>query len=234
MRDYDLEYMGETGKQHGILIESRPSVPCAQRDYITYDIQNHDGDYHVDLGTVSDITITVSFCFNRPPDVWAKTARSARRWFMRRNGMKTLKFSDDIGFYYLVKKATMKETEREAIRYGRFEVEFTCYGYQYVTGGEKPIEGGTIYNPYDISHPIYKILGEGICDLNVNGKTATVNVGQNITIDTERKIAYREDGNMMNTSMAGDYEELYLKEEENKVTITQGFKISIIPMWRSL
>ena len=47
-------------------------------------------------------------------------------------------------------------------------------------------------------------------------------------------IAYRTDGTMQNTSLTGDYEDLYLIEGENKVSITSGFVLKIIPNWRYL
>ena len=64
---------------------------------------------------------------------------------------------------------------------------------------------------------------------------ATVNlVGQNVTIDTELMIAYRMDGTMENTSVTGDYEDLYLKPGYNEIEITEGFEAKVIPNWRSL
>ena len=39
---------------------------------------------------------------------------------------------------------------------------------------------------------------------------------------------------MMNTSVSGDYEELYLKPGENEISITQGFTLTVIPNWRRL
>ena len=58
------------------------------------------------------------------------------------------------------------------------------------------------------------------------------NVGQNITIDTERMIAYRTDGAMQNTAVSGDYEDLYLLEGANQIVITSGFGLKVIPNWR--
>ena len=90
------------------------------------------------------------------------------------------------------------------------------------------------FNPYEISHPIYKIYGEGQCELNVNGNVISANVGQNLIIDTERKLAYREDGTLRNTNVTGNYEELFLQERENKIMITDGFELKIVPNWRCL
>lgn len=90
------------------------------------------------------------------------------------------------------------------------------------------------YHAGEESHPVYKILGEGVCTLTVNGKTMTANVGQNLTIDTDRQLAYRSDGTLNNTAVTGNYEDLVLVEGDNKVTITDGFDLKVIPYWRYL
>ena len=62
----------------------------------------------------------------------------------------------------------------------------------------------------------------------------SADVGQNLTIDTDRKIAYRADGTLSNTAVSGDYEDLFLQEGENEISITDGFNLKIIPNWRCL
>ena len=47
-------------------------------------------------------------------------------------------------------------------------------------------------------------------------------------------IAYQMDGTMENTSVTGDYEDLYLKPGYNEIEITEGFEAKVIPNWRSL
>ena len=117
----------------------------------------------------------------------------------------------------------------------RFTATFICHGCQYLVDGarEQGVED-VRYNPYFIAHPIYKITGEGVCYLEVNGNTMKANVGQNLTIDTEGMIAYRADGTLANMKVSGNYEELYLLEGENEISITEGFDLKIIPNWRCL
>ena len=62
----------------------------------------------------------------------------------------------------------------------------------------------------------------------------TANVGQNLTIDTDLMIAYRQDGTLQNTAITGDYEDLYLLPGENVINITSGFNLSVSPKWRTL
>ena len=111
----------------------------------------------------------------------------------------------------------------------------TVDGLKYLINGMNEYDISEINkNPYLMSKPIYKIKGEGICTISVNGKTVKANVGQNLTIDTELMIAYREDGTMNNTAITGDYESLYLPEGDLSVTATSGFDVKIIPNWRCL
>ena len=65
----------------------------------------------------------------------------------------------------------------------------------------------------------------------MNGNAMSANIGQNLTIDTERMMAYRSNGELQNTSVTGDYENMYLKDGENEITITDGFDMEIVPNW---
>lgn len=59
-----------------------------------------------------------------------------------------------------------------------------------------------------------------MCTLTVNGNTMTANVGQNLTIDTDRMIAYRSDGTLNNTQVTGNYEDMYLLNGENEISFS--------------
>ena len=71
-----------------------------------------------------------------------------------------------------------------------------------------------------------------MCILEVNGNRMTANVGQNLMIDTDRMVTYRQDGTLQNTAVSGKYEDLYLKEGEIHIEISAGFDLKIIPNWR--
>lgn len=74
------------------------------------------------------------------------------------------------------------------------------------------------------------IKGDANCRLKVNGKYFVVNVGQECTIDTERQIAYKSDGTLVNAYVTGDYEDLYLKTGGNTIEITpETMTMEIIP-----
>lgn len=90
-----------------------------------------------------------------------------------------------------------------------------------------------LWNQYLTCHPTYKITAEGMCTLTVNGNTMTANVGQNLTIDTDRMIAYRSDGTLNNTQVKGNYEDMYLLNGENEISFSGG-ELKVIPNWRCL
>ena len=71
-----------------------------------------------------------------------------------------------------------------------------------------------IYNDYLISKPIYRIVGEGYLTLNINNKIIKANVGQELIIDTEKGLCYRE-GIVNNVALEGKYEDMYLLEGED-------------------
>ena len=94
-----------------------------------------------------------------------------------------------------------------------------------------------------ISLPV-PVTENSFCITLVAGELGLVMVRRNFTvapdftfslmaIDTDRMIAYREDGTLQNTSVTGKYEDLYLLEGENDIEITGG-TVKVIPNWRCL
>ena len=65
----------------------------------------------------------------------------------------------------------------------------------------------------------------------MNGKEVSANVGQNLLINADLMQAYREDGVLNNTAITGDYEDLYLQEGLNKISVSSGFTAEVIPKW---
>ncbi len=61
----------------------------------------------------------------------------------------------------------------------------------------------------------------------------TANVGQNLTIDTDRMVAYRED-EPGDTAVTGDYEDLYIPQGDVEILVSAGFDLQVTPNWRCL
>ncbi len=231
---YTVKRNGKTNTEVGILVKERPAIPAPEYKYETVEIPGRDGSLYSEEGFVDDITIKITFVFACEPAKWQDLFRKARRWLLSKEDDQ-LVLGDMPGYYYKVKHTVIGSSEREVKQVGEFEAEFTCNGYQYLNKGRYEYDKDEVlYNPYSVSHPIYYITGNGKCTLAVNGYDFTAEVGQNVTIDTDMMFAYRKDGRIMNTSVTGDYQELYLQEGDNTIEITEGFSIKVRPNWRCL
>lgn len=229
---YFTLYNNIKDRDAGVTPVSRPNIPAANEKTEEVEIAGRDGKYYRNEGTLEDIDIEIEYNFaSRNADDWAEDLRRAKKWLKSGNGK--LAFSDDVGYFYKVKKITIGTAERIAKRIGKFKVTFTCEGYLYLSEGQTARElGDKLYNAFEICKPIYEIIGEGNCVFIVNGIENKINIGGSITINTELGICYTALKETANRRLAGYYEDMYLKEEENTFSITDGFTVKIIPNWR--
>ena len=233
MVKYFILFNGRANLDVNLKVESRPSKPSPQKRYDEIDVPGRDGMLYRDKG-YGDIEISISFNFiSKTPDKWDKDFRRIKKWLLE-NKDNTLKFSDDLEVFYKVNKVTIETPERILRRCGKFNVTFTCDPYTYYTNGKEEVSLGTkIYNFDLISRPIYRIVGEGLLTLNINGKSIKANVGQELIIDTDKGLCYR-DGIINNVALKGNYQDMYLLEGENTFSWNNDFDIYIIPNWRCL
>ena len=151
------------------------------------------------------------------------------------SAMKEISFCDKPDYFYIVKKVELSAAAQDSDVSMDFTVTLTCEPGAYLVAGKREYDvSEVLQNRYSIAHPIYNIIGEGNCTLAINGHPVTANVAQNLTIDTDRIVAYREDGTLQNTAVTGDYEDMYLLPGQNAITLTEGFTLKVIPQWRRL
>lgn len=230
---FELIYNNKPAGSFGIKITKRPDIPSPNKMIRSIDIPGRDGKLIEFNGEYEDIDIKVDMNFIASPNEIGERFRNLKKWLLSDNGK--LSFSDDTSIFYKVKNVEVGNLKREAREGASVSVTFVCDPYTYFVDGEtEQVLKSTLNNHYEISHPIYKIVGEGMCTLTVNGETIKANVGQNLTIDTEKMLAYRQDGTLMNTSLSGDYESLYLIPGDNKISVSSDFVTTIIPNWRCL
>lgn len=209
----------------------RPDIVTPKRNYKEYDIPGRDGKYFEDLGTYDDITFNINFNFKERREYLNKTFRDYKRMIRK---SKTLMMMDDSEIFYKIKKVEFGDISRESTKeINAFVATFTCDPYGYLFIGQDRYSCGMVQtNPYAVSHPVYIISGEGQCVLSVNGNKMTVNTSGTIYIDTDRCVAYRENGDLQNVKVSGDFESLYLMEGSNSITVSGNFKCEVIPNWR--
>ncbi|MDP4146113.1 MAG: phage tail protein [Bacillota bacterium] len=231
---YFVVFNNTTSKDLGIKVVKRPSIPVPERSYRITPVQGKCGDLYEDLGTYPDIEISIEMNFvEYNPNNFSEFSRKIKKWINFSDNK--LKFSDDLSYFFIVKKTKISDFNRTFKKIGRFTLTFTCEPYMYLVDGAKERNlASLINNPYEVCRPIYKITGEGLLTLTINGINITANVGQNLIIDTGKGLCYRFDRTMNNAALTGKYKDLYLKEGNNIFTYTSGFDIKIVPNWRCI
>ncbi|GKX65651.1 distal tail protein Dit [Inconstantimicrobium mannanitabidum] len=232
-------FNGKRDLDLGIKTIKRPSIPIPKKRYKTTTVSGKDGDYYTTNGEYEDITIPVDFNFIDRTNFHAK-CRQIDKWLNKIKDYQ-LKFSDDLGVFYKVKKIECDEIERVYKVLGKFTVKFTCDPYAWLVEGQQSItlNGNNIINDFEATKPIYIINAEGLITLKVNGKEVTINVGQQVTINTELQLCFKNKELINLALKTGKFEDLYLNEGINTIEYSVGTSgtlasIQLIPNWKTL
>lgn len=138
-----------------------------------------------------------------------------------------------------VLQITTNEIRKDNI-YGRLEVDFEVYPYNFVASGQagQTSTGNTlsITNPYEECKPMYQLTGEGNGTLTVGGSGSgrtmgyTLVSGETLVIDTRRKIAYCSNVNWSD-KINGNYEDLWLGNGTTQISVSSGHTFTVTPYW---
>lgn len=224
---------GEKSNNHNIFFEEYPRVRLGQEKYEKKTIPGR-GNVYLHTGTYSDTEIEMLIDVNA---VWSPKNRidaylEARTFLL---GCKTISFCNEADYFYKVRYMELDDVEQYSEDAGDFDATAICEAGIYLKSGIQEYDPTDILvNPYSECRPEYRITGEGACILTVNGNRMKANVGQNLVIDTGRKLSYRNSGTMQNTAVSGDYTKLYLKPGTNTISITNGFTLKVVPNWRCM
>lgn len=224
MEPYLMHYNEHSSSDFGVILYDYEAYGGGQNQRTSTAIAGRQGQLVSEPTYKSNLTIDVTLSVFKP---FKPKIDQLKQWL---SGTGTLIFSDQAECFFKVVAIDWGDIDREIRKYGRFSVQFTCTPYKYRSDGQNEYSQIT-QNPYALARPIYKITGEGMCTLMVNGNEMTANAGQNLTIDTDLMMAYRQDGTLQNTAVTGDYEDLYLVPGDNVISITSGFDLKIIPNW---
>lgn len=228
LRTYQIEYNGFTPENFGAFLPDYPQISSAKRQYETITVPNMDGNLITTDDYYDNITINCTIALVHKKLLYKLD--DMRRWL---RGTGRLKLSDLQDRYYEVLAVNMEGVERQLWQYGTFTVEFICYPYQFMNSGDVEIDYTKLkINGFDRCKPTYRVIGNGDCSVVVNGKTVKATVGRELTIDSRRMIAFKiRGGELLNTSVTGDYEDLWLPGGKNSISITKGFGLKIKPFW---
>lgn len=234
MKYIDIEYDGKRASDYKIYAKEYPPIPVPVEKVNEFEIPGKNGVLRTKTGKYEEAIIPVEFNYKGKESEWYSIWRKTKKWLAVTDSI--LIISDDSDYFYKISRVVLTQNERITRRIGNFSASFVSKdGLSYFKYGANEMSVNEAKsNPGIICEPVYKLSGSGVCTLTVNGVSIKANVSQNLIIDTERMIAYREDGTLVNTAISGEYEDLYLQPGENTVTVTNGFDCKIIPNWRCL
>ena len=234
-REYSFDNGNGTSAGKGLRFLAYPSIEYGREKVEDISVAGKKGTLTKRTGIYTDTIISNKMEYVSKSHELSETERIMITEWLK--STKTVSYSDMPDYFFKVKKVEIDDALRKYGIYGNLTAEFTCEPGIYLKSGEKVqtvVSGARLKNSHSVCSPLYKISGEGVLTLTVNGKKVTANVGQNLTIDTELMMAYRQDGIIQNIALTGDYENLFLQPGDNAITFSPGFTISIVPRWRIL
>lgn len=239
MREYDFSINGVNAYDLGVFAVRRPNIPAPVKRVSQQTVTGRNGVLVIDEGTYDPVEIKIECNFmSTSPDTFAYESRKVKNWLLS-NQKGELIFNDDPDFFYKTQIIQCSEIERASKKIGVFDITCTCEPFTYLSAGKNEIDlPESIQNDFYVAAPIYKLAGEGVFTLTVNGNSFSVNVAQNATIDTSLMLVYRTDsGALINQNTQGEFESLFLKNGVNLIQVqkpSDDSTIKIIPNWRAL
>ena len=232
MRKYGFDNENGTTFSHGLRFLEFPQFDYGYEVIENKVIPGRVGTLTVRTGRCTDTTITNVLEFTSDTvEMFETKLNEIKKWLME---TQKLVYTDKEDRFFLVKKVEFSNVKRKYGVFGNITVVFTCEPFAYFRCGEYEVDIDNVYNSFSWAQPVYKITGDGICTLTVNGKSLIANVSGDLSIDTEKMICYRRDGTSQNTAVSGNYEDLFLQEGENVISVTDGFECKVVPRWRCL
>lgn len=227
---YTFTFNAETPEYHGVFLYDYPKISRAKQRYETKTVAGAMGQLIEKESDVAYDNITIDVTLSVLHKKFSYRAEEVKNWL---RGSGVLQLSDMTDRFYKVLHIEQGDVERDLRRYGRCQVTFICFPYEFMEDGERLFSpAGLLYNAYDVAMPVYTITGNGDCTLTLNGKSLTATVGETLTIDTLRQEAYKvRGGQALNTSVKGDYENLWLPHGNLNLSVTSGFTVEIQPNW---
>lgn len=248
---FDIIYNGVPASSLGLLVYQRPDYKAPEETINTFSVPGRAFDLYQRSGRFGTASIEVTFNYAAERDQWGEVWRKAVRWL---RGSGTYIQSDDLRIYRKVEYVKIDTNGRSARAIGKFKATFVCEpGEYYVNGSNYKLlddlcsdmewDSGltafacTLENKYSKCHPTWVIQADAKTTISVNGNEFVVDpplAGGYTIIDTDLKLTYGSDGSNLNTSAAGDYDDLMLEPGTSQIESSSGtsaYAVYIKPNW---
>lgn len=231
---YDICYGGKCASELEVYAVDRPNIPAARKKMNSMEIAGRDGTLYEEEEAYEEQNIEIQMNYIGAEEDWMERWRMVQEWLSKKNT--ELILSDDQNYFFRISKVDLDNNERGSRRTGKFKAIFVSKdGLHYLQDGLAEYSCEAVrYNPYLLAYPTYHVTGKGSCELLVNGNHFSVDVSEELYIDTERRMTYISDRTVVNNTATGDYEDLYLLPGDNTIEHSEGFHVQIIPNWRRL
>lgn len=211
--EHDFELVSVAGKNGDFISKSN-------KQNITRDIE-----FYIDCESVEDINIL---------------SKKIRKWLQGNSNYADLIFSDDLNTIHEAVCINKINIDEVIEAFGECKVTFSCKPYTKTTFNT-PItitENNTnIYNEYDSSEPIIKIIGSGDITITINNENLILKgVESEIIVNTKMMECYKEVNGIVTFQNNKMYSEFpVFKEGSNNISwIGNITKLEIIPNWLEL
>lgn len=227
MRNYIILNGVNSNTLTGLLISKLPPITKPKQRTQTEEIDGRDGDIVTTLGYGA---------YDKSIDIGLYGDFDIEDIMTYFNSKGTVTFSNEEDKYYNYQIVDQIDFDR-LIRFRTAKVKMHVQPFKYSS-----VEGTRTYNITSeeeitinnsgnyVSKPVISITGSGTINLSVNGyEVLVIELGEDattITIDTANMEAYNQNtSELMNRSVTGDYDNLYLNSGSNTIswtgTITQ-------------
>lgn len=223
---YDVEFKGQSTRDYKLFTKDIGRRKKSEEIIEIDDIPLRSGSLVTHTGKYKSYTRQMRFVSEDPNEL-----PHIYNWL---DGYGKLKTEHDEGGFFLASVVGGVDRKPDGPFLNELTIEFFVEPFFYLDNGDELhtfSEPFTFYNLGAIeSEPFIKIYGNGEIVLNVNSQFVRLkNVVESITMDTKRKICFRDTLNE-GRKMQGEY--ITFKKGENNVTWTgEVSKIEVIPRW---
>lgn len=236
---FSFKFGDWTNEDFDIEIKKRPVIPLPTKKYKEIEVKGADGKYYIDTESYEDIEFSIECNFIECDlDEVRNRIREVQNWLdeaIVENNKLTL--NDDYEYFFKVKKAELSNVNYENVyEVQGFEINFTAEGLKYWNNTKEIQINNTYRNRGVVSKPIYRIAGNGNCNLTINSVTVNcTNIVNELIIDTNlNKILNLDGSRAIGKTNIKDMRKLWLKKGINNFSWSNGFDLYAKPNIRVL
>lgn len=252
-----IEFAGIRSDERFLIVEHYPVRTIPKRKYQVQEVPGRSGAIAQpeaeDAFSNYDQSYTV-FLDAQAPGL-PMVSRGLAEWLLGNPGYQRLEDSYDPDFYRMAYYVGGDDFSNIFNEYGRGTLKFNCAPKRFYKSGEREItvtSGDTLYSPSIFkAKPILKFVWNSgipqsvpiqavitVTDKNNNSKAFRINPGSangEIVVDSEAHTAYGyvegQDPVNLNSSVASDYENLYLDSVSSITFNNRVLNLKVIPRW---